>query len=172
MFGRVTSSGTVLALATLLLMGGDPDLASAPGAAASGQPLYRSPNHICLSADGSVGYVVNQTSNSISIIDVAARRVVGEIPAEAYPASCAISADDRRLYVTNLHRGSVDIVDLDRRRVVRTLATGQEPYGVKASADGRRLYVANALSNTVSIFNTGSGELLVETPVGRSPRYL
>jgi YVTN family beta-propeller protein len=135
-------------------------------------PVYRSPNHLALSADGRRAYVANQSTGSVSILDVTERKVIGEIPVGPHPSHIAVSPDGRNLLVTSVHDSTLEIVDLEEMRVVRSIATGWEPYGVSFSADAERIYVANSLSNTVSVIDAASGVVHSEIPVGRSPRFL
>ncbi len=143
-----------------------------PGQGGGQEPVYRSPIHISLSPDGRRAFVVNYTSDSVSVIDVPARQVVGEFPVGSAPAHAAVSPDGRALYVTNRFGSAVEIVDLEEQRVVRTLQGRYEPYGMALSSDGRRLYVANSQSDTVSIIALESAETLWQIPVGREPRHL
>lgn len=135
-------------------------------------PVYFSPIHVCFSDNGLVAYVVNQTADSVSVLDVPARKVIAEIPVGPFPAHAALSADGRSLLVTNHHGAAVDVIDLDSRRVVRSITAGFEPYGVTVSADGSRVYVANSLSDTVSLVDAESGQTQCEIPVGRNPRFV
>ncbi|MBI4582744.1 MAG: beta-propeller fold lactonase family protein [Planctomycetes bacterium] len=157
----------VLALAHLLRGDSGP----VPLENARQEPVYRSPNHICLSPDGRLAAVVNQSANSVSILEVRSRKVLEEISVGRHPSHAAFSPDGRRLYVSCLHEGSVDVVDLEQNRVLRSFQAGDEPYGVTVSADGRKLYVANSLSDTVSILDALSGCAQAEIPTGRSPRF-
>lgn len=148
-------------------------VAPTPPAAAAGRPaspVYRSPNHVCLSPDGRLAYVVNSTSDSISVVDVRERKVTGEFNVGARPVHAAVSPDGRFLYVSCEFEGLVNVVDLAERRVSRTFQAGDEPYGVTVSRDGTRLFVANNLSDSVSILDAASGRLLREIPTGRMPR--
>jgi YVTN family beta-propeller protein len=172
MVGRVIQ-GVLILLAVVIVVGGclatkNPDQQTMQ----TGEPAYHSPNHIILSPDGDLAYVVNQTANSVSVIDVEARKVLREIPVGEFPSHIALTPDGGTLLVTCLHTSSIDVVDLAENRVSRTLRTGFEPYGVTASAGGEELYVANALSNTVSIIDLESGKTRFEVPVGRGPRYI
>ncbi len=133
---------------------------------------YRSPNHICLSPDGLRAYVVNQTANSVSVLDIEARTVTREIPVGDFPNHAAVSADGRRLYVTSGYGYTVEVVDLDAGVVVASYPVAYEPYGVTLSADGQRLYVANSLSNTLVALSADTGDVVFEVPVGRNPRYV
>ncbi len=137
-----------------------------------GEPIYHSPMHICLSPDEQHAYVVNQTADSVSVLDVAEQKVLTEISVGWQPTHAVISPDGRKLYVTCMYDNVISVVDVDKQEVVQTLSTGYEPVGIALSADGKRIAVANSLSNTVSIYMADSGTQLFEVPVGRLPRYL
>jgi len=154
----VVASGAVRGLAA--------EAADAPAA------KYRSPNAICLSVDGRWAYVVNMTSDTVSVLDIAARKVVAEIPVGRSPADAACAPDGRTLYVTNGHGSSVTVVDLPTRRVRRSIRVGHEPYGVAASSDSRLLFVASGMSGTVSVVDVASGKTRLEIPSGREPRFV
>ncbi|MAE61034.1 MAG: hypothetical protein CMJ49_06725 [Planctomycetaceae bacterium] len=136
------------------------------------EPIYRSPTYICLSPDARRAYVLNQSADSISVLDVAARTVISEINVGWRPTHAAVAPDGRRLYVSCSYDYTIDVVDLERQQVVQRIKTGFEPMGVALSADGQRISVANALANTVSVFSTATGDPLSETPAGRMPRYV
>ncbi|MBI2920111.1 MAG: beta-propeller fold lactonase family protein [Planctomycetes bacterium] len=164
----VVAAGAVGGLAANLLRS-DAVAPSAPTGRPAA-PVYRSPNHVCLSADGRLAYVVNHTSDTLSVLDIRGRKVVSEIAVGSRPVHAALSRDGAFLYVSCLYVGAISVVDLEKGRVVRTIATGDEPYGVTVSRDGRRLFVANSLSDTVSVIDAAAGTTLAEIPVARSPR--
>jgi len=131
-----------------------------------------SPIQICLSPDSRTAYVVNQTADSISVLDVASRAVQREIPVGRHPTHAVIAPDGQKLYVTCHYDYVVQELDLRTGQVVRQLPTGLEPTGLALSQDGRRLSVANTLSDSVTLLDLEQGVVRAETPVGRVPRYL
>ncbi len=135
-------------------------------------PVYRSPNHVCVTRDGLRAYVVNQTADSVSVLDVPGRKVLLEIPVSSSPTHASLSRDETELFVTSRYGYVIDVIGLGERRVVRTVPTAYEPYGLTVSSDGTRIFVANSISNTVSIVDAASGNRLYEVPVGRDPRYI
>ena len=141
-------------------------------------PAYRSPQFICLSPDGQKAYVVNYTGNSISIIDVRQRQVIGEIPVSARPNQAVFSRDGRLLFVSCTWGdvggvgGKIDVIDVAQGKVVRSLMAGIEPCGLALSADGRRLEVTNVVSGTLSLLDVATGRTLSEVPVGSQPRFV
>ncbi len=134
-------------------------------------PIYRSPNFICLSPDGSQAAVANYTANLVSLIDVRSRKILTEIPVSARPSQLRFSPDGRLLYVSCTWAEKIDVIDLARNQVVRSLTAGFEPHGLAISADGKKLFVTNVVSSSVSILDAESGRTLSETPVGSQPRF-
>lgn len=136
------------------------------------EPTYHSPNHVCLAEDGRRAYVVNQTANTISVLDPRERRVLHEIAVGSRPSMAVLSHDQRRLFVTCMYDYTVDVVDLEARRVASRIPVGYEPIGLAVSPDGERLSVVNSLAGTVSVFSTSTGAVVFEVEVGRFPRYV
>ena len=91
------------------------------GAGATGQesagerPVYRSPNHISLSPDGQRASVVNQTSDSVSVFDLAEREVIAELSVGPRPSAAALSPDGLTLYVTSRWGSALEVVDLEEK---------------------------------------------------------
>ncbi|MBM4062823.1 MAG: hypothetical protein FJ265_17270 [Planctomycetes bacterium] len=135
------------------------------------EPRYRSPMHVCASADGQRAFVVCQGTDSVAVLDTAQRKVVAEIAVGAHPTAAVLSADERLLYVTCTHDYTVDVVDLEAKQVAKRLPVGFEPIGIASSPDGSRLCAVNALADSISIFDLATGERR-DVAVGRRPRYV
>ena len=110
----------------------------------------RSPLDLALSADGAWAVVANSTSDSVSLVDLAAGKVVAEVPAGRRPFAVALAG--RRAVVTNHLGGSVTVLDVDAPRlsVAATIPVGVEPRGVALSKDGGRAFVALAGEDAVA----------------------
>ncbi|WP_351237358.1 serine/threonine-protein kinase [Streptomyces sp. NPDC002133] len=131
-----------------------------------------SPQGVTVSPDGRRGYVANFTSGSVSVIDTATHRTVGNpIPVGDTPEGVDVSPDGRRVYVTNSSSASVSVIDATRNRTVGSpIPVGDTPEGVDVSPDGRRVYVANGSSSSVSVIDTASNRTVGSPiPVGRFP---
>jgi YVTN family beta-propeller protein len=72
-------------------------------AAPPGSPALRlrgsNPNALSLSPDGSRLYVTNGGNNTLAVLDLASKRVVGLVPTGEYPTAVAVSADGAHLFV-------------------------------------------------------------------------
>ena len=100
-----------------------------------------------IAVDGTMLYVVNQNSDSVSVIDTASDTVTDTIDLNAQqtrhggaPTSCAVDGD--RLYVTLANINAVAVLDKASRKVLGYLPTGW--YPTKVLADPTNLYLLSA----------------------------
>src|SRR5487761_1232591 len=98
----------------------------------------RSPVDLALSPDEAWLITVNQTSDSVSLVDVAEGKVVGELSCGHHPSAVALAADGR-VVVTGTYSGTLDLFELSDGRLTAdgSIAVGSHPVGVAISADGR-----------------------------------
>ncbi len=136
------------------------------------EETYHSPIAVLVATDRAEIYVINQTNNTLSIIDQNTQLVQDEIPLGQFPGDAVLSDCECFLYISCLYDNKIQVVDLKSRSIVNEVNVGYEPYGLTLSDDGKHLYVANSISNTVSSIATDTLALEFETEVGRNPRYL
>lgn len=86
-------------------------------AVAATLPLHRQPVSIDLDSTGGRAYIANSGSNTVSVIDLPARREIAVIGAGEEPSNARISPDDKSLIVANRRGNSVTIIDPTSRRV-------------------------------------------------------
>ncbi|MFI2203227.1 YncE family protein, partial [Streptomyces sp. NPDC020192] len=66
---------------------------------------------VAVSPDGRRAYAVNAGSDSVSVIDTATNRTVGNpIVVDGYPVWVAVSPDGRRAYAANSGSDSVSVI--------------------------------------------------------------
>ena len=84
--------------------------------------LRRQPVAIDLDADGSLAYVANSGSSSVSVVDLKARREVAQLPAGQGPVALRLSPDGKTLVVANRSGNSATIIDPATRTVRATFS--------------------------------------------------
>jgi YVTN family beta-propeller protein len=124
---------------------------------------------------GKTSYVVNSTSNTLSIVNTAnpaSPSVVATIAVGTSPSAVAVSG--KYAYVTNQGVNSISIIDISTTTpsVVSTVvsALGTSPSGIAIS--GRYLFVSNIGNDTVTVFdalNPSAVREIGSTSVGTSP---
>jgi YVTN family beta-propeller protein len=80
-------------------------------------PVHKQPVAMTVDSEGVLGYVVNSGSNSISVLDLKARREVAQIGVGEDPAAARVAADGKTLVVANRGGNSISVVDTGTRRV-------------------------------------------------------
>jgi YVTN family beta-propeller protein len=134
------------------------------------------PCGLVLNRDGRRLFVANANSDTVSVIDTAARAVIETIkvaptqvlPVGSAPNAVALSRDEGTLYVANGGNNSVAVVHLGTlvggpgsetaSRVVGSIPTGWYPGSLRVSSDGAILFAAN-VKGVGSLNATRRGEM-------------
>jgi YVTN family beta-propeller protein len=97
--------------------------------------------HAARFGPGGFLYVSSELDNTLKIVDVAAQKVVGEIPT-AQPQShmLVISPDGRRAYTANVGAGNISVLDIPGRKVLSVIPVAKTIQRISISTDGRRLF--------------------------------
>ncbi len=139
-------------------------------------PVDRSPVDLVLGPDESWLVTANQTSNSVSLVDVsqAQARVLDEISVGERPESLTLVPGKNQILLTcgysgELHRLSVTGNQFQREQV---LQLGFHPHGIAVTRDGQRAYVALTDADQIAVVDLEANQLLDKIDVGRWPRYL
>ncbi len=130
---------------------------------------YKTPFNVTLSRDGRLGYVTCEGSDSLVIVDLEGRKVVGEIEVGHQPHGVCLNPDKRLAYVTNRGSDTVSVADLISKKVVATIAVGDEPHGIITDASGGTIYVANAATGDVSVIDAEKLAEVKRLAAGRGP---
>jgi YVTN family beta-propeller protein len=80
-------------------------------------PLHKQPLSIELDPAGDLAYVANSGSNTISVVDLKARREVAQIGAGEEPVFTRLSPDGKTLAVANRRGNSVSLIDPIARKL-------------------------------------------------------
>ncbi len=115
-------------------------------------PVGDNPNDLCLSRNGRYLYVANANDNSVSVIEVRARKVVETLNAALYPDApsgsttngVALSSDEKTLYIANADNNCLAVFDVSKPGSSVSegfIPTGWYPTCVRTI--GHKLYVSN-----------------------------
>ncbi len=149
----------------------DGPTASEPKPASSDEP-HRSPISLAVSADGTRLLAANQTSGSVSLVDLKGARVLDELKTGDKPAGVALSRDGRRGVVTHWYGYDVAVLEVkdDKIRLVGRVEVGPEPRGVAMTSDGATAFVAVGVSNEIVRVDCNARKVTGRLGVGREPR--
>ena len=119
-------------------------------------PVGSNPIAVGLSADGSLAYVANLNSNTLSVIDTDLDAVVATVNAGPTPRDVEATSDGRFILVVNQSTNSVTVLDASNYATVASVGVGNFPCAIAVAPDGSAAYVTNRLSNNISIIDLAS----------------
>lgn len=125
------------------------------------------PNEMCLTKNGKYLYVANANDNSVSVIDVVAKKVIETLNAALYPNApsgstsngVALSEDNKTLYIANADNNCLAVFDVSETGKSKSkgfIPVGWYPSNVKVI--GKKIYVSN-----------GKGLTSMANPYGPNP---
>jgi len=135
-------------------------------------PPLRSPCDLAFRPDGQQLAVSDFTARVVVLVEVAASKVVSQIPVEGRPAGLAWYPDGSRLLVAEHGASAVAEIDPASGKAVRRLKVGLRPSGLALVPERRLLLVANSESNSVSAVDLESGTEKARIGVLREPLFL
>ncbi|WP_102275599.1 YVTN family beta-propeller repeat protein [Cytobacillus massiliigabonensis] len=93
------------------------------------------PAQVYIDGNNKFAYVANQgseelPSNSVSVVDLAEKKVTATIETGKGAHGVVTSSDSKRLYVTNMFENTVTIIDTEQNKVIDTIEVGEVPNGI------------------------------------------
>jgi YVTN family beta-propeller protein len=114
-------------------------------------------------------YVTNSAGDSISIIDPAVNKVVGEWKVSMNPHGIVPSPDRSRFYISSEGENLMDVLDRKSGKVIKKIPLGTRPNNVAITPDGKRVYVCIRQESWVDVVDTATLTKAKSIPVGANP---
>lgn len=117
------------------------------------------------------------SSGSVSVVDIASRKVSKEIAVQLHPSGMVLSPDGSRLFVANANSDQVSIIDTRSDQVIKHVSTkpmaelpfGSAPNSLAITPDGKTLFVANGGNNHLAVIDLTTDQLKGLIPTGWYP---
>ena len=129
------------------------------------------PNEVAVNPDTNMVYVINQRSDSLSVIDGSTNNVVKTIDVGDFPAGVAVNPNTNMVYVTNLHSDSLSVIDGSTNNVVKTIRVGEIPEGVAVNPNTNMVYVVRYLEGKVIVIDGSTNNIMETIDVGDRPTW-
>jgi YVTN family beta-propeller protein len=122
-------------------------------------------------SDGKLAFVPNFVGGSVSVVDLAGKKVLGEFPVGKGPSGGAVLPGDRRYAVVLRQENRVAVLDTRTRTEVQSVAEGigWSPLSMVVSPDGRLAFVNNTESHDISVIELPGLEVIARVPVEEIP---
>jgi len=127
------------------------------------------PAHVVTDWRDARAFVTNAGDNTVSVVDLAAGKLIATIATGRYPHGLRMSPDGREVYVANVQDGTVSVIDTGRLAETGRIPVGSTPVQVGFTPDGSRAYVSLRDENRVAVIDTATRSLVGTIEVGRNP---
>jgi DNA-binding beta-propeller fold protein YncE len=171
------SSGTVSILTdTLLPPPVGPNGQSFPGAKAHWEwmqtviPVSGGDEGFDVSPDGRELWTAASQDGVIWIIDIAAKKVTGQIDAGVQGANrLKFTPDGKRVLVTSLGKGDLFVFDAASHKELKRVGIGNGAAGILVDTDGSKAYLGCTRDNYVAIVDLNTYKVIGHIDVGGGP---
>ena len=127
------------------------------------------PVGLAISPSGSLVYVANFGSGTVSVIDTATNSVINTITVGTEPRDVALNYLGTIAYVANYGSDTVNVIDVATNTVINTITVGSSPDGVSFNPSGTLAYVSNHDSGTVNVIDVATNTVINTITVGSDP---
>jgi YVTN family beta-propeller protein len=104
-----------------------------------------------LSHSGRLGYTANVGPGTVSVLDIAARKVIAVIPISGNTQRISISNDDRFVFTADQTKPQLAVIDAASNQIVHWIPLPSMGYGTAPTIDGRWLLVALRTAHQVAV---------------------
>ncbi len=123
-----------------------------------------------ISPDGREFWAANSGDGTISIIDVAAKKVVQSLDVRTdHSNRLKFSLDGKLVLVSDPGSNALLVLDAASRKEVKRLNLGPQPEGILIVPDGSRAYIAVSGEKTVAVLDLKTLEVTARIPTGNGP---
>jgi YVTN family beta-propeller protein len=147
------------------------DRANGPGAwDATVIPVGKGPEGNDLSPDEKQLWVANGQGGTVSIVDVAAKKVIETIDVQSQRSNrLTFTPDGKLVFVSDMSGNELIILDAATHKQVKRMSPGKSPEGILMQPDGSRVYVALSGDNAVAVIDPKTLEVVKRIPTGSGP---
>lgn len=147
----------------------DPDSLKILHTIPTGQPES---HMLALTRDGKRGYTANVGPGTVSVLDIAARKVVTIIPISRQTQRISLSVDDRWVFTADQTQPRLAVIDTATNGISAWIDLPGTGYGTATTPDGRWLLVALNKINQVGLIDLHTLKLVRTLPVPKSPQEI
>ncbi|HEY8661316.1 MAG TPA: bifunctional YncE family protein/alkaline phosphatase family protein [Hanamia sp.] len=98
-------------------------------------------------------YVVTKENNSLYILNLKTKKVIGKYQLDAEAYTCLLSPDKNELYISCWGCDKLTVFNTKTRTITSQINVGDNPNDICLTKNGKYLFVANSNDNSVSVID-------------------
>jgi YVTN family beta-propeller protein len=133
-------------------------------------PVGKGPEGFDISPDGKQLWAANSRDGSVSVIDIATKKVVHTFGVQTKRSNrLKFTPEGRLVLISDLEAGDLLVLDHNTRKELKRMNLGHQPAGILVEPGGARAYVAVTGDNNVAVIDLKSLELQGRIQTGTGP---
>lgn len=133
-------------------------------------PVGKGSEGFDITPDGQELWTANAGDGTVSIIDVANRKVIDTLSPNVHGANrLKFTPDGKLALISTLGGPDVVVLDVKTRKVVKRLKTGRGAAGIQMQPDGARAFVSCTPDNYVAVVDLKTLEIAGRIDAGAGP---
>lgn len=133
-------------------------------------PVGRGDEGFDVSHDGRELWTANAQDGTLSIINIASKRVMATLDAKIFGANrLKFTSDGRRVFISSLANGDLFVYDVASRKEIRRVHIGHGAAGILMDPAGDRAFVACSPDNYIAIVDLRTLRVTGHIDVGGDP---
>jgi YVTN family beta-propeller protein len=133
-------------------------------------PVGKGPEAMDISPDGKFIWTSHSRDGGVSIIDVAAKKVVGTLSLGTKRSNrLKFTPDGKRVLISDLDAGEIVVVDVAARKELQRIAVGKAPEGILMAKDGAKAYIAVNGDHKVAVLDLATMKVTSHLETGKGP---
>jgi YVTN family beta-propeller protein len=136
-------------------------------------PTGQSESHMfALTSDGKTAYTANVGPGTVSVIDVAAKKVSKVIPISAKTQRISISPDDKWVFTADQSKPQLVVIDAKHNEVAKRIDLPAVGYGTGVTPDGKFLIIAIPKLHQVAAVDLNTMTVTKTVDVPKTPQFV
>ncbi|MGB8865301.1 MAG: YncE family protein, partial [Candidatus Sulfotelmatobacter sp.] len=133
-------------------------------------PVGRESEGFDVSPDGKEIWVANADDGTVSIINVASKKVIDTLAANVKGANrLKFTPDGKLVFISSLSKPDIAVFDGVTRKEMKRIKVGEGAAGILMQPDGSRAYVACSPDGYVAVIDLHSLEVVGRIEAGQEP---
>jgi DNA-binding beta-propeller fold protein YncE len=130
----------------------------------------KGPEGFAVTPDGKELWAAGSRDGSVSIIDIAAKRVSRTFNVQTKRSNrLRFTPDGRLVLISDLDAGELLILERETRKDLKRIKLGSEPAGILIPPDGARAYVAVTGDSNIAVIDLKTFDLVERISTGQNP---
>jgi YVTN family beta-propeller protein len=149
--------------------GGPPMRAPAPDWNVTNIAVGRGSEGFDLTPDGKELWVANAQDATISVIDIAGRKVAATIPSTQAANRLKITLDGKYAFVSDMNGNDLLVIDVATRKEYKKITLPDSSEGLLMAPDGRTVYTTLNTRDAVAVIDLATMKMTGEVKTGKGP---